>query len=370
MTKTGEIRSLTGLRGVAACLVMVFHLSHGTIENDFIRTFVSHGYLAVDMFLILSGFVLALTYYPRLQRDDFSYLDFLCHRLIRIWPVYAALTLAYATIMLAKGVQPDAWFGFTLFANITMIHSWAVSPPIIGPGWSVSAEWAACLLFPVLASAAIASSWRATTATLLVAFATLIALAALPWQWVGFAPKIDPLDIHDWTTLAPVVRCLADFVLGLIAYKVYACLPGALGAVQHTGTGITVACCMLAGMFLHGVDLLLVLMFFLFILHLTSDRGPIAAFLHWKPVYNLGLWSYAIYLVHYRTEAIWYYLSSKLEESLPGWGHAAATTILCVSSVAVAIPIHLLFEKPVQRYLRRHYDRPRRPSKRPDFGLP
>lgn len=208
-----------------------------------------------------------------------------------------------------------------------------------------------------------------TTATLLLAFATLIAVAALPWQWVGVMPKIDPLDIHDWTTLAPVVRCLADFVLGLIAYKVYAQLPGALSVLQRTGTGVAVTCIILVGMFLHGVDLLLVPLFFLLILHLSSDRGPIAAFLQWKPVYNLGLWSYAIYLVHYRTEAIWYFLSSKLEGPLPGWGHAAATTILCVSSVAVAIPIHLFFEKPVQRYLRRHHDRPRRPSQRPGFGL-
>jgi len=356
MAKTGEIRSLTGLRGIAACLIMIFHLSHGQIQNSFAYRFVDHGYLAVDMFLILSGFVLGITYVSRLERGQINFFDFLSYRVMRIWPLYVALTFVYAAIMLARGVAFDAWFGFTLFANATMIDAWALSPPIIGPGWSISAEWAACLLFPVLGSVAIASSWRVTAATFAVASATLIGVSALPWQWVGTNPKIDLLDVHDWTTLAPVVRCLADFVFGLIAFKIFAYAPRTTAIMGRDLFGIVIAGAILVCMFLHGTDLLLVLLFFALILHLSSDRGPVARGLQWRPIYNLGLWSYAIYLVHYRTESVWFMLSDRLSTYLQSYAHAGATAIIGALSISVAIPLHMFFEKPAQRYLRAWYD--------------
>jgi hypothetical protein len=59
MLKRGEIKSLTGLRGVAACAVVLYHYQG---SDAGLGRFVLHGYTAVDLFFALSGFVMALTY--------------------------------------------------------------------------------------------------------------------------------------------------------------------------------------------------------------------------------------------------------------------------------------------------------------------
>jgi peptidoglycan/LPS O-acetylase OafA/YrhL len=62
MREHREIRSLTGLRGVAVAYVVVHHFFLGlTFTNPF-TTFLAHGYLAVDLFFVLSGFVMTLNY--------------------------------------------------------------------------------------------------------------------------------------------------------------------------------------------------------------------------------------------------------------------------------------------------------------------
>ena len=354
--KAGEIASLTGLRGITACFVMFFHLSHGQIVNPLAYRFIAHGYLAVDLFLVLSGFVLALTYCDRMRSGRITFPDFLVHRLIRIWPVYALLTMIYACLTVARGEQSGGWLAWMLTTNLTMTDAWALSPPIIGPGWSISAEWAACLLFPALVAAAITRSWASTILSALAAGAVLITISLLPWRLVATGPKIDLLDIHDWRTVAPVIRCLADFTFGLVLYRLVGQARSFTELVQRPAVGLAVAVTILAALFVPHSDLIVVMLFLPFILHLTADRGPVAAFLKWRPVYLLGLWSYAIYLVHYRTTSIWFALSSRLAVHLGGYAWLSATLLLCIASIGIAAPLHLLFEKPVQRYLRRRYD--------------
>ena len=101
MLRQGEIRSLTGLRGIAACFVVIFHFYHVILNKGRIGTALNHGYMAVDMFFMLSGFVLALTY----QRDFLSrgslrkHFNFLYKRLSRIFPLYIfALSIALGPV--------------------------------------------------------------------------------------------------------------------------------------------------------------------------------------------------------------------------------------------------------------------------------
>jgi peptidoglycan/LPS O-acetylase OafA/YrhL len=61
-TAVSEIRALTGLRGLAAIFVVVFHEAGNFSGDGPAATFLRHGYNAVDLFFVLSGFVMALTY--------------------------------------------------------------------------------------------------------------------------------------------------------------------------------------------------------------------------------------------------------------------------------------------------------------------
>ena len=92
-----EIRALTGVRGMAACLVAIYHFSPtkdmapGPLHNS-----VGRGYLWVDLFFVLSGFVIALNY-GHLFASGFSrtaFATFLTRRVARIYPLYLAVLVA------------------------------------------------------------------------------------------------------------------------------------------------------------------------------------------------------------------------------------------------------------------------------------
>src|SRR5258707_7540721 len=90
-----EIRSLTGMRGVAALAVVLYHLDLGQDDTGLVQHIIHHGYLAVDLFFVLSGFIMALTYsHVFVERFNINkYWKFLNHRIARIYPLYIFSTL-------------------------------------------------------------------------------------------------------------------------------------------------------------------------------------------------------------------------------------------------------------------------------------
>ena len=124
----GEIRPLTGLRGIAGCWELVFHLHEEQGLRGYAGAILKHGYLAVDIFFVLSGFVMALSY-RHLFEAGFSvrsFAGFLIRRLARVWPLYAAATLAYLAVFasgLGSGrVSPSTLIGL-LPINLAMLQT-------------------------------------------------------------------------------------------------------------------------------------------------------------------------------------------------------------------------------------------------------
>ena len=166
MLKRGEIKSLTGLRGVAACWVVLFHyitaFHHAELDQNLstkssagfrlVELFFVHGYLAVDLFFILSGFVMALTYGGAFEAGISSraYLDFLGKRLGRVYPLYIALTAAVAVLSYAGIGTVNPPSPVDLASNVLLIQAWGIADSIDVPAWSISTEFAAYLLFPLL----------------------------------------------------------------------------------------------------------------------------------------------------------------------------------------------------------------------------
>ncbi len=106
---------LDGLRGAAAIIVMIFHAQTLWGFN------LAHGYLAVDVFFLMSGFVIASAYDARLASEELTALGFLKVRLIRLYPVYLmsfviSLPLFLKTYLGVEGITP----GGLLFAAKTM----------------------------------------------------------------------------------------------------------------------------------------------------------------------------------------------------------------------------------------------------------
>lgn len=163
------IHSLTSLRFVAAAWVVVFHFKEffkGTALDT--SPFANYGFLGVDFFFVLSGFVLAHVYWPKLQAGRFDYWNFLVRRVGRVYPLHVltlAVTLALSIVAAKVGVIYTEWnlgewmtlpkgeILRGLFAHLTMIHAWGSTKGLLFnlPSWSISAEWFAYLLFPVFA---------------------------------------------------------------------------------------------------------------------------------------------------------------------------------------------------------------------------
>lgn len=140
-----EIKSLTGLRGIAALWVVVFHY-FSYIDITFIRTFIRSGYLAVDIFFILSAFVLTIAYKSKFHysiniKDLFIFYK---KRINRIYPIYL---ISILIIILIKGVTLKQ-----LIINITLTQTFFDWNGIIlnSSYWSLSTEWICYIIFPIL----------------------------------------------------------------------------------------------------------------------------------------------------------------------------------------------------------------------------
>ena len=113
------------------------------------------GYLAVDLFFVLSGFVMALSYGPAFG-ERFSlrvFAAFLWRRVARLYPLYGTILVArlvYTGLRYGRFDLPRPWIAAPLAhpwtaipANVLLVQSWGLAPSSIGPAWSISTEWAA-----------------------------------------------------------------------------------------------------------------------------------------------------------------------------------------------------------------------------------
>jgi len=151
MSKQAEIKSFTGLRGAAALFVATYHLLYGMVsdptKHDLGIIFLRHGYLSVDLFFVLSGYVMALTYAKLFAPafDRHAVIDFLGRRIGRVYPAYITVTVVVALDRMASTPWHGAESTMALISNALMVQSWGFSYSIVGPSWSVSTEFAAYL---------------------------------------------------------------------------------------------------------------------------------------------------------------------------------------------------------------------------------
>jgi peptidoglycan/LPS O-acetylase OafA/YrhL len=168
-----EIRQLTGLRLFAAAWVVLFHFefTHGSLLARALAPVypvVTTGAMGVDLFFVLSGFVIAFTYLDRIgpRWRTRAAARFVWARVSRIWPAYALVTTLFLGFLLFKraywgigdpayqNVQPQlspwAWLRQLTLTQI-WTHPWHDGVSFVGPAWSVSAEFFAYVLFPAAA---------------------------------------------------------------------------------------------------------------------------------------------------------------------------------------------------------------------------
>jgi len=152
------------LRFIAAAAIVLFHYRSQMTELvpafAVLEPIAAAGYLGVDLFFVLSGFILTYNYLDWFQRlERRAYLRFLGFRFARIYPVhlftigFLALPLVLAIALGESLSHPENFSVEDLVRNLLLIHAWTTATLLNWnyPSWSISAEWFAYLLFPVVA---------------------------------------------------------------------------------------------------------------------------------------------------------------------------------------------------------------------------
>jgi peptidoglycan/LPS O-acetylase OafA/YrhL len=200
MTEPANLKPLTSMRFFAAIWVVLYHywphLAGATARPGVI----AKGYLGVELFFILSGFILCHVYLAAFEDGRFRYGDFIWARLARIYPMHIATLIGIglmAGLALAVGIQvdPNILSLAALPANLTMTQAWGLAP-VAGwnhPSWSISAEWLAYLSFPGFAFLAMSlRRWPGVAvagalALLAVLYAVFPLLAGFPLTLATYA---------------------------------------------------------------------------------------------------------------------------------------------------------------------------------------
>lgn len=353
-----QIHSHTGIRGIAALLVVAYHLQLGPFYKLPFETATAlfrRSYLMVDLFFVLSGFIISYVYAAdrssRLPKSETT--TFLITRFARIYPLHL-LSLVYLTlftigstaVLAATGrdyvpLVPRAfadWLTQLLLLNAWFPHhfEWNI------PSWSISAEAFAYLLFPLLVAAHVRSS-RLTQAALLAASVAF-------YSYVAMTSK--SLDIV--VGLAPA-RCLAGFALGMLIYFHRSAMQKAsdplLSVIQLAG----VAWALLALAFRVN-DPLVIPAFALVVLSTWPDRGVIASLLSLRAPRWLGDISYSVYLLHVPLGATLWFFWSHAEPRL-GLAPAVSRAIWLAMVFSVVLSVSTLtysrIELPARRAMLR-----------------
>lgn len=289
-----RISSLTGLRGVAAVSVLLYHIPHNPAFEAFRMPLFSRAYLAVDLFFILSGFVISFGYHDRVVNHPgwASYADFLINRMARVWPLHLIVTLVFmARVALnisgSQGIDLNA---ANIVSNLFMVQSWGWgTEPIAGNSWSVSTEVAAYLIYPIIALIAF-SRWAWVQGALSIGLLALVATSGLGAS--------GPLDVNQSDTVLTLLRCLAGFSLGVMTYR--CAEKGWCKALIDRPGGFAIVCGLIAlALLLPGkADVLAVCLMPALVLSCYYNGAAARAVMANPVSFHLGLISYSIYLWH------------------------------------------------------------------------
>ncbi|MHA6317951.1 acyltransferase family protein [Altererythrobacter sp. CAU 1778] len=341
-----QLHALTGLRGLAAWMVVLYHVRGSLTQllpGEAIEIF-AKGYLAVDLFFMLSGFVMWLNYGPRFRANGFGEVrGFWWKRFARIWPLHALVLLGMIGFVLALiGTGRDT-AGYPLEElplHILLLQNWGFTGALSWnhPAWSISTEMAAYVIFPVLACLV---PWeRLRPAILLLIVAMLFAVLATGFLAMGYATLGEDIPRMG------LIRCLAEFSAGIALCALWQQWRGREGAAFWCLAAFAVLGIVATELSLPEVVFAPAVLASL-MLSLALDTGRISQILGGRVLRWLGDVSYATYLTHFFVFVL-FKIAFVGSDMQIGWGGLALYlgTVLGASAM-----LYHNFEKPAQRWL-------------------
>jgi peptidoglycan/LPS O-acetylase OafA/YrhL len=292
------VPALTSARGIAAWLIVAFHFREYLPRIGLL----AQGYLSVDFFFELSGFVIALNYLDVMSwpgPPGRRIARFLWLRLGRIYPLHLfvlCLMLANPAAILLFSSSGDAGGRYDpvyFLLSLGLVQNWGFADQLAWnvPAWSISAEWAIYLLFP-------AAAWlvQRLRPSILGDLAALLALAMVLALWCAWSG----LDLGAAILRGGVVRCATEFGIGIFVYRIWNLrrsggkrLYGDIASLAALGLVAAYAVLPLEDVIVMPAS------FALLIYSMADSRSALARWLDVVPLQWVGLTSYSTYMIHY-----------------------------------------------------------------------
>lgn len=346
-----DLRALTTLRFFAA-LWVVLYTAWPYLDVSFVPVAVTKGYLGVEAFFILSGFILSHVYLEAAGEKRFRYGGFLWARIARVYPLhlvtlFGMIGLGVAATVAGLSIDGSLTDWRALPAHLTMTHAWGLAPSAAfnHPSWSISAEWFAYLSFPAFAFVA----WRLRDRPIL---ATGLAAGLALGLYAVFEP-LAGYALTEATFRWGLLRIVPCFALGCALYLVHRRGPvpnaGVIALVSALGVMVSAS--------LDLWDPITVLAAGGLILGLGALDNARAGVLASRAGVYLGEISYSIYMVF----APVLLLTTNIAERLTGAADKQFHIIVWLAILA-AIPVtamltYHLVERPARKALRGISDR-------------
>ncbi len=338
------IPALTGLRGIAAWWVVFYHFKEIFPSTGFtvFNTVLNDGFLAVDLFFVLSGFIISLNYSNRFETFSWrEYGHFLGLRLGRIYPLHLFMMIVFLLNPLAITLASHQHavgnrYGAAYYAmSVVLIQNWGFTDSLAWnvPAWSISAEWFAYLVFPCIA---ILGRWASTI-----------------WRAIA-GLLISIIILHYVIQLARgdiaqngLLRCLLEFLAGNLVYRLS---QDQIVARTFVSRGAMLFCLVLiAAMVVFQMPSypISALAWSALIFGLIRKDGIFSRFLSLSPVVWIGEYSYSTYLVHYFVrDWIKFAMAGSEPQSLL-W-----LTVYVLATAICSFFLYRLIEVPGRRFVR------------------
>ncbi len=380
------IRQLTGVRFIAAFWVLMYHLQ-GPLDRlhllvpvvaDVLRV----GRLGVDLFFALSGFILTYTYLkkigPKFQAGGAGI--FLWLRLARIWPVhFVMLNVAGIAVLAQSKVTGDSrerdWLTpIDYVKNLLLVQEWGPNPQRGWNfvAWSLSMEWLAYLLFPLV----VLALWQFHRRLPTWALCVLWFVALSPLLVYGLS-RSDAYYTDNWGS---TLRILTEFTAGAITYLIVSRLapdPGVSPRVRVERLATTLSVVMPTVVVLGCVFLSRATFAAPPVVSLSADAEPLPPFFHLELVPFLVVWigalalsrrglatwlstdrlvlggfiSYSLYMTHLVWFGLWR-AGLKAVGISGGPLYAVAFVGLVVGAIAIAYAMWRWVEEPAREWMR------------------
>ncbi len=370
--KPTTITSLTPLRGIAALMVSIFHFNYivANFVNHKYTLLIDKSYLMVDLFFVMSGFIMLHVYGSKfahtITKTDFS--KFIGARFARIYPLHF-FTLLISVAIFYGLHEPENPIDDPLAipTHLLLLHSFGIHKIFTWnvPSWSISAEWWAYMIFPLLVLFLNRFKNNGIIILSIISITMYFSILYFLPRVNFFEPALPVEHNLEVTYDYGYIRGIAGFIAGMITYMGF---QKKIILKYFNNDFISILLIVATTLLLHfGVnDLLIIVCFLPLVLTIAANKKSIFRLFQFRLLQYLGDISYSIYLTH--TFALFFLavpLLSKLGYVYKGPGSLQISfftglwtcSVFLVGVILLSSITYYLIEKPCRNWLNKKFNK-------------